>query len=381
MIAAERVGQSQLFLRALDQLEATPLPGTEGGHTPFFSPDAEWVGFFAKDGTLQKVSVAGGAPVVICDPEAGNNPGASWGLDDTIIFSPRIWDEGLWRVSAAGGTPTRVGPGRWPQILPGGKHVLVTARSEDESLQPVVMSLETGESRPLGRGRAGARYVPSGHLVYGQAGSLMAVGFDLGRLELRGSPRPVLDDVYMHPYDLAYFSFADTGTLAYIPGRNETTLEWVGRDGRGTPLTTAPGDLLSPRVAPDGRRVAVTRLTERADDFEVWVYDAVRGTGNRLGFGIVPAWTPDSARVAFWRDGTEPGIFWQPADGSGPAEPLRPKIPEGTFALVSYSPDGRSLLGSNLNGDIWVLPTEGDPIPVVATPFIDRHATLSPDGR
>ena len=161
----------QLYLRAMDQMEATPVRGTEGGaRSPFFSPDGEWVGFYSR-GQLKKVAVSGGAPVTLCD--RGVLSGARWGADDTIVFGQR--GAGIMRVSADGGTPEVLIPlegteevGHGPQVLPGEKAVLFTlgdGRNWDDA-QIVVHSLETGERKVLIEGGRDARYVPTGHLVY-----------------------------------------------------------------------------------------------------------------------------------------------------------------------------------------------------------------------
>ena len=289
---AKRAGSTQLFLRALDRFESRALPGTEGAITPFFSPDGQWVGFFTEDRRLQKVSVAGGSPVTICDvSRGGTDSGASWALDDNIVFS-MMWD--LWRVSAGGGSPEKLGPGRWPQILPDGRSVLATVKADEArlDLRPAVVSLETGESRMLDRGRAGARYLPSGHLVYGESGSLMAVRFDVSRLQLQGSPEPVVDHIAMHPYGVASFSVSDDGTLGYVTTEHdEEALEWVDREGRATPFLKEKGDLLWPDVSPDGTRVAAIRLTDR-NDFDIW-----------------PRWTPQIRPLI---DTSKPAISGRP---------------------------------------------------------------------
>ena len=144
----------QLFLRALDQDEGRPIPGTEGAVVPFFSPDGQWVGFWAS-GYLKKVSISGGAPLTLCEALAMR--GASWGTDDTIVFAPTA-TSGLFQVSAAGGTPqelTTLKEGenshRWPEFVPDGKAVLFTVGTAQnwEAQQTVVQSLETGERRAL----------------------------------------------------------------------------------------------------------------------------------------------------------------------------------------------------------------------------------------
>ncbi len=225
------VANGQLYLREMDQLEAVPIRGTDIipiipiiPISPFFSPDGQWVGFYAAGGTLRKVSVTGGAPVTLC--EAGNPFGASWGADDTIVFGQG--QAGILRVSANGGTPEVLIPmdsekaerGHGPQMLPDGKTLLftlATTGSWDES-QIVTQSLETGERRVLIEGGSDARYVPTGHLVYAVGETLLAVPFDLARLTVTGGPVPVVEGVgrAAGQTGAAHASFSDFGSLAYV---------------------------------------------------------------------------------------------------------------------------------------------------------------------
>src|SRR5262249_49338613 len=192
---------TQLFKRRLDEVEATAMAGTEGAVGPFFSPDGQWIGFWADD-KLKKAPAGGGPPVVICDAPAFLGLfGASWGSDDTIVYSAR--GEGIARVSAGGGAPrsvTKVDSSKsevghiLPHVLPDGKAMLYTVTASDnwEQTSIVAQSLQTGERRTLLQGGADARYVSSGHLLYMKAGTLMSVPFDAERLELTGSPVAIL---------------------------------------------------------------------------------------------------------------------------------------------------------------------------------------------
>ena len=190
--AARRAGVDQLFRRSLDQLDVLPIPGTEEAGSPFLSPDGRWVAFTDDDRKLKKVSIEGGSALTLCDATLG---GGSWGSDGTIIFTPS-YNQGLWRVSAAGGTPEALTTPDssegvldhwWPQILPGGQEVLFTLMSTPiDQARIGVYSLETGEERVLIEGGIFARYVPTGHIVYVRTGILMAVPFDLARLEVTG---------------------------------------------------------------------------------------------------------------------------------------------------------------------------------------------------
>jgi serine/threonine-protein kinase len=308
------VANNQLYLRAMDQMQATPIRGTEGGVTsPFFSPDGEWVGFYA-GGQLRKVSVSGGAPVTLC--EARNPYGASWGGDDTIVFGQRR--DGILQVSSAGGTPEVLVPGssldglaHGPQILPDGKSLLFTIGdgSNWDDAQIVVQSLTTGERRELIEGGIDARYVSTGHLVYALPsspvsfsfrGTLVAVPFDAARLQVTGGPVSLVEGVALAEAaatGAAHFSFSDTGSLVYVNSfeiERARTLVWVDREGREEPLEAEPRPYTYPRISPDGTRVA---LQIRDQEQDIWIWDFVRETLTRFtfdaGWDLYSLWTPD----------------------------------------------------------------------------------------
>ena len=194
-------------MRALNQLEPTVLSGLGAPQGVFISPDGQWVGFFDGFGTIKKVAITGGPPETVCATGQGIPAGATWGPDGTIIFATNAPATGLQRVSAAGGEPTVLtkldrergeADHLWPEFLPGGEAVLFTiipVTGGIENAQVAVLDLRTGTSKVLIRGGSHAHYVPTGHLVYGVAGTLRAVAFDLGRLEVVGTPAPVLEGV------------------------------------------------------------------------------------------------------------------------------------------------------------------------------------------
>ncbi len=354
LVYVARQGRAQqLYLRALDSLEAKPIPGTEGGVNPFFSPDGQWVGFFA-GGTLKKVSVNGGATLSLGG--AASPYGASWDSQGIIAFTPQAISA-LQQVQNEGGTPqplTHMEKGesshRWPEFLPGGKAVLFAASTSNiswTSAQVAVHSVGTGERRNLVQGGTQPRYATSGHLVYAQRGSLMAVPFDPKRLTATGAAVPVLEGVLQSPTTgAAQYSVSATGSLVYIQGGTQSSqrkLVWVGRNGAEQPLAAPAHAYNNARLSPDGRRVAVG-ITEQ--ESQVWLFDLSRETLTRLTFeGNVngfPAWTPDGKRIAFSsnKEGTT-NIFWQLADGSGGLERLTTS--EYINTPVSWSPDGQLL--------------------------------------
>jgi Tol biopolymer transport system component len=398
---ASHGGVSQLYLRLRDHFDAAPLAGTANARNPFFSPNGEWIGFFA-DGKLKKMPVRGGDPVVLAD--APNNRGASWGPNDTIIFAPAAI-AGLERIPAAGGaveTLTKPDAGkderthRWPQILPGGKAVLFTIgdlHHPDYFLDAriAVERLDTGERKILPVKGTYARYASSGHLLLMQEAGLMVVPFDLKRLEITGTPVPAANDVAFNFLTGAVdFDVSNTGELVYIPKGilyGDLSLAWLDRHGKIEELPAPPRAYREPHLSPDGRQIAVTVGGQNND---IWVYDISRGTLTRVTFdgtAAAPVWSPDGKRIAYtsFKNG-QFVILWKPADGSGMEEML--VNPQFSMQVpLSFTPDGSFLayMFSNPNAHIQVnlAPLHGEriPKPLVASQFDDNGGLFSPDGR
>jgi serine/threonine-protein kinase len=395
----------QLYVRRLEELRASPLAGTEGADEPFFSPDSQWIGFFADD-KLKKIAVAGAAAVTLCDVQRGIWS-ATWSEDGTIFFDSL---GGLSRVSSSGGTPevvTTPDPtisDRWPQALPGGGAVLFSSgldrRFEDASI--VVQSLPDGPRKVLHQGGYHARYLPSGHIVYMHDGTLFGAPFDLGRLELTGPPAPILEGVTANPLTGgAQFAFSQRGTLVFRSGRNlnlsAVTIHWVDQDGKTEPLRALAGYYYNIRFSPDGRRIALDTFGGREQD--VWVYEWERNTMSRLTIDPsddgYPVWTPDGERIAFSStraDKDNSNLYWQRADGTGDAERLTDS--ENSQQASSWDPSGKLLAFGEFNPetgwDIMILPMEGDeasgwkpgkPRVFLNGPFFESAPMFSPDGR
>jgi eukaryotic-like serine/threonine-protein kinase len=399
--SAQHEMQSRLYLRSLDRFTSSPLSGTDGAADPFFSPDGQWVGFFA-GGKLKKVSVHGGEPVTL--REATSNRGASWGPDDTILFVPSF-QSGLMRVAAAGGTPqvfNRVDTSqgarsyRWPEILPRGKAVLFSIIAAQDigfwlESKIAVERLDTHERKILPTTGTYPRYSPSGHLLYVRDEGLFAVPFDLDRLEVTGPPVPVLETIAVSfNSGLASFAVSRSGSLAYIPGSSisdQGVLTWIGGNGSIEPLGAPAQRYSNPRLSSDGQRIAVAVRSGAQTD--VWVYEISHGSLSRLtfdGHSSSPIWTPDGKKVTFMRSGeTGVEIVSKSADGTGSEESI---LREQSFSRVpeSWSPDGKFLLYSpnypDTGRDIFLLPLEGDrkPRPFIQTKFDEFTAVFSPDG-
>jgi serine/threonine-protein kinase len=278
-------------------------------------------------------------------------------------------------------------------MLPDGESILYTYTSGGSS-RFSLLSLEMGESRVLLRGSTNiyqARYLPTGHLVFAQAGGLWAAPFDSSRLELTGSPVSVLDGVHEATRAIigptAYFAVADEGSLAYAPGRaaGKASLVWVDREGRETDWTEEDNMLQNPRLSPDGSRVAVRVASPEGGD--IWIYEVGRGTRTRLtfeGVNVEPVWSPDGERIAF-SAGEDPDLQWIPADGSATAQLLLQE--KDTQLPSSWSPDGRILAFYEIDPktarDIWAMKIDGDaaPTPILVTEFNEHSPMFSPDGR
>ncbi len=217
----------------------------------------------------------------------------------------------------------------------------------------------------------------------------MAVLFDLDSLEVTGGAVPILEGVRHAPLqgDVDY-SFSANGSLVYVVGGgSESTVVWVDREGNSEPLLDTPSTYWTPRLSPDGQRLAVVDVDEGQ---EVWIYDLKRGVLSRLTFDpgaeLEPLWTPDGQRIVFRsnRSGAF-NLYWKPADGSGEAEQLTSS--EYLQKPFSWTPDGMVLAFSEqnpqTNSDIWVLRLEGDrtPEPFLRTPFSEAAPSFSPDGR
>jgi Tol biopolymer transport system component len=407
--AAQTGEQSQLFLRALDDFEAQPIPGTEGGQCPFFSLDGQWVGFLAGP-KIKKVMIGGGAPVTLYDMERGRTWGASWGPDDRIYFSrwpQRNSGGNIWRIPAHGGEPEplterRVDEGEFshdlPEVLPNGNGVLFTLSDEAlfetgsyGSAKIAVLSLETGERRILIEDAFMPKYA-AGRLFYISRGALMAVPFDQGSLELAGQPVTLVDNVLWSPGSgWANFAISRGGALAYVPGsaagEEPRALVWVDRKGETVPVTNKPHAYQYARMSPEGRRLALAIAREGNRD--LWIYEISRDTMTRLTFTWEnenwPVWHPDGTRVSYRQfDPPTQNIYWIPADGSGEAETLL----DGEYTQYpnSWSQDGRLLVFTEIHpdtgADIGVLPIEGNrkPRTFIKTPFDEWDGRLSPDG-
>ncbi len=393
IVYAASVGTTKmLFRRAVDQFDATPIPGTDGGGQPFFSPDGKWVGFFSRH-RLMKVALSGGQPIEIA--HAAQSRGAEWLEDDTIVFCPFFYG-GIERVSASGGTPVVVSKvnraagelsHRWPHGLPGGKIILysVGLGSSWDNAKVVAHRLDTGERKVILNGASDARYVPTGHLVYVRGTSLYAVPFDAEALEVRGEAVEVTQGVANHSAGGAEFAFSRNGMLVYfspgVGGDEGGRLALVNR--RGEPLAGSLPDfaLTTPRFSPDGASIVGVR------GWDVWTFDLIRGTSTRIAHGprsAWPMWSQDGSRVFYSSERAGPWqAYSRPAD-AGDQEQRVSKTPDAVNP-ISMTPDGREILlrveRKDTGTDIGLMTLDGNVRSLLSSDADERPGAFSPDGR
>ncbi|MEO6213814.1 MAG: LpqB family beta-propeller domain-containing protein [Vicinamibacterales bacterium] len=385
---ASHGGQQQLFVRAMAAIEAQAVAGTEGAISPFFSPDGQWIAFFAS-GSLKKVPVAGGAVRTIAEAQIGF--GGAWAPDNTIIFAPNNASE-LWRVSADGGaaeaiTSLDASKGefshRWPEVLPDGKSVLFAVGTEG-SWDDAIIAVQTiggKDRRNVVQGGTAPRFSPTGHLLYARGGIIHAMPFDPKGGKPTGEPIAGLAQVVQSSDGAAQMTISHGGTLVYIAGIAEggaQTLVWVDREGNVQPLAAAPSAYTAPRLSPDGRTLAV----EIGGD--VWIYDISANRLERFTFqgGSAPIWSPDGGRVVFSasRDGS-PDLFLKSVDGTGVEERLT-RTPRMDVA-AAWGTDGSIVfVESDTTGrDITLLSADRAARSLLATSSSESAPALSPDGR
>ncbi len=395
-----RDGKRQLYLRKLNELEASPIPGTEGGHTPFFAPGGGRIGFFDQN-WLKTLDLGTGLVANLC--RALGSIGANWGADEIIRLTSGS-AAGIYEVPARGGECKVVARPdfergersyRVSDTLPGGKGLLFTLVQSGADLaitySVALRDSATGQHRVLLKGGSSARYAPSGHLVFSLEAKLYAVPFDLASLKVTGEPVPVVENV-LGDRERVHFSLSSNGILATVPGglrESQSSLQWMDRQGRARPVSIALGNYSQPAFSPDGRRLAVIGGHYQGSD--IWVHDFSRGTFTRLTTNPTddesPVWTPDGRRITF--SSNRAGVmdlYEIPADGSAPEKSVL--VRPGAQMAQSWLPDGKVLLflegPAAAPGNLWVMTREGSNAPLRAfleSPFKERCAQFSPDGR
>jgi len=392
-------GDRGLWLRRLDSPTLERLTGSEDAVSPFWSPDGTHIGFFTSP-KLKTMNVRTKAVDTLC-PVTSFGRGGTWNRNGVILFAPA--GEGpLMRVSASGGPVEQVTvldstlhetAHRYPCFLPDGRHFLYVALPPDANgLNVFVGDLETKGKTLLMKTWGAPVYVDPGYLLYVRNGRMVAQRFDAAKRRLVGEG-VILEDPpsYTNWTGAPCFSASQQGSLCLVtPPSPNKRLVWFDRSGH--PLGTIPipeDNYESISLSPDDRRAAMVKRTSIAES-EIWLVDLERGIAERFtnspGEVENPVWSRDGTRIAFASTRNGPGdIYVKAANGATPETPVyRSKV---LFkAPEDWSPDGKYLLFHQLSEktayDLWVQPLDGSPaFPYLTTPFDERDATFSPDGK
>ena len=402
--SASSGGQNVLWVRPLASVHARSLAGSEGAVGGFFwSHDSRFIGFFA-DGKLKKIDVRGGPAQTLCDatlPITGG-PGGTWSRDGVIVFGSPM---GILRTDEDGGDPTPVTAldsakqetqHLHPQFLADGRRFLYLAMSRTPERSGIyVASLDSKGVTKILDSDTMAEY-SVGHLVFLRSQTLMAQAFDADRLEVEGTPQPLVEDIqFIRLTGRASFSTSPTGVLIYRTNQSTTTrITMYDRSGKPIQPIGDPGDHRGPiGLSPDGARLVVHRHDDAAGGGNLWLMELQRGITSLFTFGkshdAGPVWSYDGTRVAYrsLRDGSE-NIYQKSSSGAGEEEALVAS-PEDE-SPSDFSDDGQHLLyevvprGMNPSSQsrIWVLPLGNrQPFRFTKSDFNENEPRFSPNGR
>jgi Tol biopolymer transport system component len=385
---------SRIFLRPLASVEATPLAGTEGAQSLFWSPDGRSIGFFAA-GKLRQIAIAGGAPVNICDVREGIGLTGSWGADGQIIFTS-VSGEAIFRVSTSGGTVAvelKPDPSKgetrflWPTFLPDGRRYLFTAGGRDRS---EIRLAEPGRPpRAVLNARSPARYIDPGYLLYVEDSALLARRFDASSGTVTGDSLPVAAEVsYFRASAWAAVAASAGGVLVYSNSPDLARIAWFDRTGRETGELRPPDGYLNLRISSDGRELLFDRLARRTRQHDLWSLDLLRGSEMLLTTSpeteVTPQFGPRGTVIYTASRGAAPRLFRRVL-ATGVDEPIVADAAAMQMAS-DVSADGKWLLYAERSDrgtyDVHALPLDGGaPVPMATTAFNEAQASFSPDGR
>jgi eukaryotic-like serine/threonine-protein kinase len=409
-------GKVQLWVRALNAIEAKALAGTEGATCPFWSPDSRLVGFFAGS-KLKKIDISGGLPTTLCDVGVGT--GGTWNRDGLILFSS-LGGAGLSSISDKGGVVTSVMRPDWkrqetdftdPCFMPDGRHFLFNILSGQKEARGIYLaSLNGEEKRRLLGGDSNAVYAPSGSggglLLFGHEGALLAQPFDPVARQFTGEQFPVTErvgtvfDGTAAGISRLIVSASDNGVLIFdpFPNRQRNQLIWVDRGGTQIRSPERADNVFSsPRLSVDDQRFVISRFDPQTGHNDIWLSDEAGGNATPFTFDpandIFPVWSPDRSRIVWSSNREGPYNLYQKAASGAGQDVLLFKSDYYKFP-TDWSRNGRFIIYRQIDPktkyDVWVLPVNGtvgpisgvqQPFPFLQTAANEAAATLSPDGQ
>jgi len=386
------VSGGRLWVKSLDAATATEVAGTNGASSPFWSPDARAVGFFAS-GQLKKTMLDGGPPHALCAVRGAGNNG-TWNSSGVILFDD--WgNKRLMRVSENGGAAALVRSGSddigWPSFLPDGRHYLYMALSQrDQTGQAFVGALDSTETTALPDVNSRVEYA-AGYLLFRRDGALLAQPFDASQFKLSGSAVPLAEFVTgFASTGFAAFSTGGPSLLVYQAIKPANRLVWADREGRDLDTIGQPRDYGAVRLAPDGLGLAMAIRDPVLGTNDVWVHDFRRNIDSRLtsdkGSENSPTWTPDGRTIVYAADRRgAPHLHAREVSGSDEREVT---APSGAVQVPSaVAPDGRFVVYNDTNpdtgADVMMAPLDGTNarVPLVHTKAREMGGRPSPDGK
>jgi eukaryotic-like serine/threonine-protein kinase len=382
-VTTEAAAGSTLWIRSFDTVEPRRLPGTRGAATSFWSPDGQFLAFFA-EGKLKKVDAAGRSVQVLCDAAGGL--GGTWNRQGTIVCAAGT-ESTLFRVSAAGGgqpaplTKLDAARGershRWPQFLPDGRRFVYVSLATKSGTSLMMGSLDATGVTHLGESDSKAFVSAEGFLVFARGGTIFARPFDVRRGEPTGDAALVAQGLRMNPSTSAgAFTISDAGVLAFRTADVPLgEVWWYERAGKPISRLGDAKAYLQLNLSPDGKQVAAQ--VGQGGATEIWLLDAVRGVPSKFNDGAGPAWSPDGRSLAYFAQRQRNEIRHRGL-GSDTEESFAPGL---TGIVEDWSMDGRHILYLDA-GDVWALPVDGGkPVRVTSTPVAEDEPQFSPDGR
>ncbi|MEP6995413.1 MAG: protein kinase [Acidobacteriota bacterium] len=401
-------GTRMLWVRPLSSLKAESIAGTDSATLPFWSADGKSIGFFTDD-KLWRVEAAGGPATTLAEVAGA---GGTWNRNGDILYCGVTGP--ILRIPAAGGKPVPVTKlnaarhetsHRYPQFLPDGRHFIYLSLNldrgpEDEGNQIHVAALDSLEERIVLRSVTNTVYsrgfllFTKGAATYTRIGTLLAQPFDLKRLETRGEPVAIADQVGGSSgyYNYSNFAASENGTLAYETASVEARFVWLDRSGRRVGTFGEPAVYNWPRISPDGTRLVYARLNGTLGKNEIWIHDLTRNVSTRVTDGrydsVIPLWSPDGARIAFSSDRKhQADLYAQTLSGAAADEALTDE--EGEKLGQDWSPDGNGIVVSERQASgnrlvrLALLPVTGSVVDADLFAFRNnpRNARLSADGR